>query len=157
MTDQDIERDRSLVPHFLAERLRRVLSRRRLSQRQLSDATGIPQATLATYLAGRVAMPATALFAISRATGADPGWLVAGGEHRLDPAALSLAALKTAARSKAFDTSTPAAEKALAEALVSMASEYGPACNFVWTGSTDPEHGIATFALDADAKSTPRE
>jgi transcriptional regulator with XRE-family HTH domain len=148
MTDQDIDRARSLVPHFLADRLRSVLARRRLSQRQLADATGIPQATLATYLAGRVAMPAPALLAISRATGADPGWLLCGGEHRLDMAALSLAALKAAARTKAFDTSSPQAEKALAEALIAVATEYGAACNFVWTGAAGDDNGHVTFQFD---------
>lgn len=148
MPEQDIDRDRSLVPWLIGNRLRGALSRRRMTQRQLAEATGIPQATIATYLSGRVAMPVPALLAISRALSADPGWLLAGAELRLDQAALGYAALRAGRRTNVFDTSTPEAERALNEALSVIAVEYGAACNFVWTGSTDEDNGEGTFVID---------
>lgn len=138
MNDQDRKSGRSLVPFLMAERLRGAMARRRISQRKLADEAGIPQATLATYLSGRVAMPAPALLTIARVIGADPGWLLAGAEHRLDLPALTLAMTKAVARTRALDFSTPAAEKAIAETLSIAWQEYGAACNLVWTGSANP-------------------
>lgn len=140
MVDQDVEAARSLLPSFIADRLRHVLARRRMTQRDLALAAGIPQATVATYLAGRTAMPVTALFAISRATGVDPGWLLFGEEHRLSVPALLTAVVKTAARTKAFDLSSPEAELALGQAMIAVAEQYGPALNWLWTaGKADDE------------------
>lgn len=156
MSDQDLKGGQSLVPWALAERLRAVLAKRRISQRQLAEATGIPQATIATYLAGRVAMPITALAAISRATQSDPGWLLNGEDHHLDGRALIIAALKAEAKTKAFDLSTPAAEKAFSEALGWISIEYGAACNFLHYGQTGHEPGVVTFSTDPSKADTGR-
>jgi len=76
----------------MGARLRAALAYRSMSQRRLAELSGVPQATIATYVSGRVAMPAPAIVSTSQALQVDPGWLLLGPDLSLNPSPLSYAA-----------------------------------------------------------------
>lgn len=73
-----------LAYHSIAGTIKEAMALRRLSLRDLSDATGLPYRTLQNYLLETRPMPARALALIAEALNVSADWLLLGREPLLD-------------------------------------------------------------------------
>ena len=82
--DPDIDR------HSIAGAIKEVMARRRVSLRQLSEATELPYRTVQNYLRETSPIPARALARIAKALDVSADWLLFGREPNIDREALKV-------------------------------------------------------------------